>query len=33
MQGLFNKYHTIKAISDIPVIILFYWLSRLYRVD
>lgn len=33
MQGLFNKYHTIKAISDIPVILLCYWISRLHRID
>ena len=33
MQGLFNKYHTIKAISDIPVIILCYWVSRIHRID
>jgi putative colanic acid biosynthesis UDP-glucose lipid carrier transferase len=33
MQGLFNKYHTIKAISDIPVIIFFYWISRLHSVE
>jgi putative colanic acid biosynthesis UDP-glucose lipid carrier transferase len=31
MQGLFNKYHSIKAISDIPVIVIIYWISRINR--
>lgn len=33
MQGLFNKYHTIKAISDIPVILLCYWIAAINRTE
>ena len=33
MQALFNKYHSIKAVSDVPAILVIYWVYSVQRND